>query len=121
MLAAIDNTRPHLQLFRRKARPATSYIFAAPQHHDHESVIIRESNRRNLVFIDIQLVAAGANSWTVGIDEIIAGPASRRPTCWSKRLDAPSWLWSSIVGLVASHEAAYLEHCRRYALETGTA
>ena len=40
---------------------------------------------------------------------------------WSKRLDAPSWLWSSIVGLVASHEAAYLEHCRRYALETGTA
>jgi uncharacterized protein (DUF2252 family) len=37
---------------------------------------------------------------------------------WSKSLDAPSWLWSSIVGLVASHEAAYLEHCRRYALET---
>jgi uncharacterized protein (DUF2252 family) len=35
----------------------------------------------------------------------------------SKRLDAPSWLWSSIVGLVASHEAAYLEHCRRFALE----
>jgi uncharacterized protein (DUF2252 family) len=36
----------------------------------------------------------------------------------SKRLDAPSWLWSSIVTLVANHEAAYLEHCRRYALET---
>ena len=36
----------------------------------------------------------------------------------SKRLDAPSWLWSSIVSLVASHEAAYLEHCRRYALES---
>jgi uncharacterized protein (DUF2252 family) len=36
----------------------------------------------------------------------------------SKRLDAPSWLWSSIVALVANHEAAYLEHCRRYALET---
>jgi uncharacterized protein (DUF2252 family) len=35
---------------------------------------------------------------------------------WSKQIDAPSWLWSSIVGLVASHEAAYLEHCRRYAL-----
>jgi uncharacterized protein (DUF2252 family) len=29
-------------------------------------------------------------------------------------LAAPSWLWSSIVELVASHEAAYLEHCRRY-------
>ena len=38
----------------------------------------------------------------------------------SKRLDAPSWLWSSIVGLVASQEAAYLEHCRRYALDTAT-
>ncbi len=34
----------------------------------------------------------------------------------SKDLSAPSWLWSSIVDLVADHEAAYLEHCRRYAL-----
>jgi uncharacterized protein (DUF2252 family) len=34
----------------------------------------------------------------------------------SKSLDAPSWLWSSVVALVASHETAYLEHCRRYAL-----
>ncbi len=32
-------------------------------------------------------------------------------------LNAPSWLWSSVVELVANHEAAYLEHCRRYALE----
>jgi uncharacterized protein (DUF2252 family) len=31
-------------------------------------------------------------------------------------LDAPSWLWSSVVELVALHEAAYLDHCRRYAL-----
>jgi uncharacterized protein (DUF2252 family) len=31
-------------------------------------------------------------------------------------LDAPSWLWSSVVDLTAVHEAAYLEHCRRYAL-----
>ena len=31
-------------------------------------------------------------------------------------LGAPSWLWTSIVELVAAHEAAYLEHCRRYAL-----
>jgi len=33
-----------------------------------------------------------------------------------KALDAPSWLWTSVVELVAAHEAAYLEHCRRYAL-----
>jgi uncharacterized protein (DUF2252 family) len=34
----------------------------------------------------------------------------------TSRLDAPSWLWSSVVELVAHHETAYLEHCRRYAL-----
>jgi uncharacterized protein (DUF2252 family) len=31
-------------------------------------------------------------------------------------LDAPSWLWSSVVELIALHESAYLDHCRRYAL-----
>lgn len=31
-------------------------------------------------------------------------------------LDAPSWLWTSVVQLVGSHEQGYLEHCRRYAL-----
>ncbi len=33
----------------------------------------------------------------------------------STTLDAPSWLWSSVVQLVAGHEAAYLDHCRKYA------
>jgi uncharacterized protein (DUF2252 family) len=33
----------------------------------------------------------------------------------SQSLDAPSWLWSSVVALIADHEAAYLEHCRHYA------
>jgi uncharacterized protein (DUF2252 family) len=36
-------------------------------------------------------------------------------------LDAPSWLWSSVVELIATHEAAYLEHCRRYAADTALA
>lgn len=35
----------------------------------------------------------------------------------SANLDAPNWSWSSIVELVSSHEAAYLEHCRRYAMD----
>ncbi|MDM0007460.1 DUF2252 family protein [Variovorax sp. J22G73] len=35
----------------------------------------------------------------------------------SKVIDAPPWLWSSVVDLVASHERGYLDHCRRYALE----
>jgi uncharacterized protein (DUF2252 family) len=36
----------------------------------------------------------------------------------SAQLSAPSWLWSSVVELASAHEAAYLEHCRRYALES---
>ena len=34
----------------------------------------------------------------------------------SKSLEAPPWLWASVVELAAAHEAAYLEHCRAYAL-----
>jgi uncharacterized protein (DUF2252 family) len=32
-------------------------------------------------------------------------------------LEAPSWLWSSVVSLIGNHEVAYLEHCRRYATQ----
>ena len=31
-------------------------------------------------------------------------------------LEAPSWLWASVVELIALHETAYLEHCRRFTL-----
>ena len=34
-----------------------------------------------------------------------------------RNIEAPTWLWNSIVDLVATHEAAYLEHCRRYAMD----
>ena len=34
----------------------------------------------------------------------------------SKTLDAPSWLWASIVEMIIDHERGYLEHCRKYAL-----
>lgn len=30
----------------------------------------------------------------------------------SKKLEAPSWLWTSVVQ--ARHEADYLEHCQQY-------
>jgi uncharacterized protein (DUF2252 family) len=35
----------------------------------------------------------------------------------SKSLDAPNWLWTSVVELLADHERAYLEHCRAHAAE----
>lgn len=34
----------------------------------------------------------------------------------SGSLDAPSWLWDSVVDLVAMHEGGYLRHCRRWAM-----
>jgi uncharacterized protein (DUF2252 family) len=35
----------------------------------------------------------------------------------SKKLDTPSWLWTSVVELVSTHEAAYLDHYRKYAID----
>jgi uncharacterized protein (DUF2252 family) len=35
----------------------------------------------------------------------------------SKTLDAPNWLWLSVVELIGRHEVAYLEHCRKYATQ----
>jgi uncharacterized protein (DUF2252 family) len=35
----------------------------------------------------------------------------------SKSLNAPSWLWTSLVELLADHERAYLDHCREFAWE----
>lgn len=34
----------------------------------------------------------------------------------SRRIDAPNWLWSNIVRLLAEHESAYLDHCGQCAL-----
>jgi uncharacterized protein (DUF2252 family) len=39
----------------------------------------------------------------------------------TKEVDVPSWLWRSVVDLVATHESAYLDHCRQYALKRTTA
>jgi len=32
----------------------------------------------------------------------------------SRTLDAPSWLWQAVTGLLSVHERDYLDHCRRY-------
>jgi uncharacterized protein (DUF2252 family) len=36
----------------------------------------------------------------------------------TKKLDAPSWLWASVVELLIGHEGEYLEHCRKYATDS---
>jgi uncharacterized protein (DUF2252 family) len=35
----------------------------------------------------------------------------------STELDAPPWMWTSVVDLIGAHEKAYLDHCRRFALD----
>jgi len=52
-----------------------------------------------------QLDEASRREWR----RVLEGAATRS-------LDAPTWLWSSVVDLIGIHERAYLEHCRRYAL-----
>ena len=37
----------------------------------------------------------------------------------SKSVDAPGWLWTSIVELLVDHERGYLDHCRQFAGEGG--
>jgi uncharacterized protein (DUF2252 family) len=54
-----------------------------------------------------QLDRATAREWAAGL--------KRQNT---KVLDAPSWLWRTVVDQMLRHEGAYLEHCRRYALES---
>jgi uncharacterized protein (DUF2252 family) len=34
----------------------------------------------------------------------------------SRNLDAPSWLWRSVVDLTGRHEKGYLDHCRVHAM-----
>jgi uncharacterized protein (DUF2252 family) len=34
-----------------------------------------------------------------------------------KKTGVPSWLWSSVIELQVLHEAEYLEHCRKYAMD----
>jgi uncharacterized protein (DUF2252 family) len=52
-----------------------------------------------------QMDQATREAWRLQLD------ADRRSA-----IDAPSWLWESVVSLAGRHEIGYLEHCRRYAL-----
>jgi uncharacterized protein (DUF2252 family) len=57
--------------------------------------------------------------WSHGrqMDEATRKAWARDLTKAQKRsLEAPSWLWTAVVELLSIHEAAYLEHCRRFAL-----
>jgi uncharacterized protein (DUF2252 family) len=93
------------------------------------SVFVRELMPQDLT-IDIERLTAEEAMRTARFLAAVVGHAHARQmdqatrAQWhaelnrrrSKSLDAPSWLWSSVVDLLVIHEAAYLDHCRRYAM-----
>ena len=99
-----------------------------------KSVFIRELAPQDLKleveqFTEAQAVkAARYLSYVVGTAHARQMDASARAS-WRRSLldhrgtgiEAPSWLWQAIVDLSGSHEAGYLEHCRRYALAGASA
>jgi uncharacterized protein (DUF2252 family) len=66
----------------------------------------------------LALVVGKAHARQMGLAERKAWLAELRKNR-SKTLDAPGWLWKSIVQLVSTHAAGYLEHCRKYATGVG--
>lgn len=62
----------------------------------HLGAIVGTAHRR-------QLDKADWRSWTEALHQ-------------SNGTASPSWLWTSVVDLLADHDLAYLEHCRRFAL-----
>ncbi len=94
-----------------------------------KSVIVRELRPQDLKF-DLEHLTQDQAIKTARLMAGVVGRAHGRQLkpkqrqAWakelrsrhSKGLEAPRWLWSGVLDLAALHEAAYLEHCRRYAL-----
>ena len=103
-------------------------------HFDSRPVVLRELMPQDLKFEMENLTQAEAID-AANLFAGVVGKAHARQMdqktreAWaaeltrsrSKTLNAPSWLWSSVVELAATHEAAYLQHCRQYALEKASA
>jgi uncharacterized protein (DUF2252 family) len=94
------------------------------------SVVIRELTPQDLKLEIDQLSRAEAVSSARYLAEVVGKAHARQMDASTRRdfvssfhqrktarLNAPSWLWSSVVELASNHEAAYLEHCRLYALQ----
>jgi uncharacterized protein (DUF2252 family) len=95
-----------------------------------KSVFVRELLPQDLK-IEVEQLTRGEAMKVAGFLAAVVGKAHGRQMDsgtrkqWQKdlqrnrstSLDAPTWLWTSIVELLADHERAYLEHCRKFALE----
>jgi uncharacterized protein (DUF2252 family) len=95
-----------------------------------KSVFVRELCPQDLKLDLDQIEAKEATEIAAYLGSVVGLAHSRQlgasdRTLWLKELkktrtedlDAPNWLWRGVVDLLAVHEKAYLEHCRRYALD----
>jgi uncharacterized protein (DUF2252 family) len=120
----------HAERLVAGARALSPYLgerMAAAKFRGHP-VVIRELRPQDLKFEFDQITqqeAVEASRFLAGIvgrahaRQMDDGQRKKWLSILSRRrkaLDAPGWLWTSIVELVSAHEAEYLEHCRRYAL-----
>ncbi|CAO3426389.1 DUF2252 family protein [Azospirillum doebereinerae] len=116
VVVGAQNLSPNLGDRMRPARLLEKAVFLRellPQDikldFDH---LTREEATRAAFFLAAVVGKAHARQMDEETRKSWRGELGRNRT---KSLDAPSWLWSSIVDLIVGHEAAYLEHCRRYA------
>ncbi len=95
-----------------------------------KSVAIRELMPQDLKIEIDQLGREEAKSLARYLAGVVARAHGRQMTAGQRRewradlarnhkasLEAPSWLWASVVELIGLHESAYLDHCRRFALD----
>lgn len=112
----------------RNLSPALGNRMMASKFLDR-SVVIRELMPQDLKLEIDQLSRSEAVEAARYLAEVVGKAHARQMDAATRRefarslkarrsshLDAPSWLWSSVVELASIHEAAYLEHCRTYAL-----
>ena len=113
----------------RKIAPALGERMVASTVLDH-SVFVRELLPQDLK-VELDELTADEGREVARYLGVVVGRAHARQmtteerASWSteltgrrtKNIDAPIWLWQAVIRLVADHEHAYLEHCRRYALD----
>jgi uncharacterized protein (DUF2252 family) len=100
----------------------------------HHSVVVRELLPQDLKLEINKLTRQEAGRTSHYLGQVLGEAHARQLDSdtrnkWGNELrhhrpnnsDAPSWLWTSVVELIAIHEAAYLEHCRKYALADNAA
>ncbi len=90
------------------------------------AVVLRELTPQDLKIEVERLSPAKASALARYLGEVVGQAHGRQMDAatrkgWRRDVRAnatagQAWLWSHVVELVGAHEAAYLEHCRRYAL-----